>query len=169
MAESSNQREGSGMQNSQTVEASVKHPGTGRLASVLLFHDLENTSPVSVAAGKYILLIASERQVMPLGVKTARAWVDAGASYICAWGRDSAAVEETFDYAAFLPDCGDPLPFTLMTTSHRDKTPVEALWFAFYNARSPDDLKHELNTVVIVVDSEELWTTCTSWVKENNE
>jgi hypothetical protein len=155
------------MQNLQTVEASLKHPGTGRLAAVMQFQDLE--SPVSVAAGKYILVIGSERQVMPLGVKTARAWVDAGASYICAWGRDSAAVEETFDYAAFLPDCGDPLPFTLMTTSHRDKTPVEALWFAFYNARAPDDLKYELNTVVIIVDSEELWATCTAWVKKNNQ
>lgn len=157
------------MQDCRPVEVSLKHPGTGRLATVLRIQNLESASPFSVSAGKFILVIASERQILPLGVNTARAWIDAGASYICAWGPGSADVEETFDYASFLPECGDPLPFTLMTTSHRDKTPDEALWFAFYNARSPDDLKHDLNAVVIVVDSDALWSTCTAWVKENNE
>jgi hypothetical protein len=62
------------------------------------------------------------------------------ASYVCAWGPNSEAVEETFDSASFLPEFGEPLPFSLMTTSHRDETPEEALWFAFYNAPPPDDL-----------------------------
>lgn len=93
---------------------------------------------------------------MSLGTKTARAWVGAGASYICAWGPDSEAVEETFDYASFLPEFGEPLPFTLMTTSHRDETPEEAFWFAFYSATPPDDLDHELTSVVIIVDSDSL-------------
>jgi hypothetical protein len=161
--------EKSGTQDLQAVESSLKHPGTGRSAAVLRVQDFEGTSPVAVAAGKYILVIASMRNTVPLGVKTARAWINAGASYICAWGPDSAAVEETFDYAGFLPECGDPLPFTLMTTSHREKTPEEALWFAFYCATSPDDLRHELKTVVILVDSDALWSACTSWVKENRD
>ena len=126
--------------------------------------DFEGASPVSVAAGKYILVIASERQTVSLGSKTARAWVDAGASYICARGPDSEA-----DYASFLPEFGEPLPFTLMTTSHRDETPEEALWFAFYNATPPDDLDHELTSVVIIVDSDSLEATCIAWVEENNE
>ncbi len=131
--------------------------------------DFESASPVSVASGKYILVIAGERQTVPLGVKRARAWIDAGASYICAWGPDSAEVEESFDYASFLPDFGEPLPFTLMTTSHRDTTPNEALWFAFYNAVPPDDLNDELNSVVIMVDSDSLAAQCEAWVNENNE
>jgi hypothetical protein len=84
-------------------------------------------------------------------------------------GPDSAEVEETFDYASFLPECGEPLPFTLMTTSHRDKTPEKALWFAFYNATPPDDLKHKLNSIVIIVDSDALLTSCTAWARENSE
>jgi hypothetical protein len=151
------------------VETSLRHPGTGRLAAVLQVRDFEGASPVSVAAGKYILVIASERQTVSLGTKTARAWVDAGASYICAWGPDSRAVEETFDYASFLPEFGESLPFTLMTTSHRDETPEEALWFAFYTATPPDDLDHDLTSVVIIVDSDSLEAACIAWVEENNE
>jgi hypothetical protein len=150
------------------VQTSLRHPGTGRRAAVVRI-DFENSSPVSIASGKYVLVIVSERQTVPLGVKRARAWIDAGASYICAWGPDSAEVEEAFDYASFLPQYGAPLPFTLMTTSNRDKTPDEALWFAFYNASPPDDLDSELNSVVIIVDSDSLEATCVAWVKENNE
>src|SRR5450631_2276536 len=95
------------------VQTSLRHSGTGRRAAVVRV-DFEGTSPVSVASGKYVLVIASERQTVPLGMIAARAWIDAGASYICAWGPDSAEVEETFDYASFLPECGDPLSFTLM-------------------------------------------------------
>jgi hypothetical protein len=81
----------------RTVEASLKHPGTGRTAAVLRVPDLEHASPVSVAAGKYVLVIASKRTVVPLSTKVARAWVNAGAAYICAWGPQSKQVEETFD------------------------------------------------------------------------
>lgn len=151
------------------LETSSRHPGTGRLAAVLRVHDFESAFPVSVAAGKYVLVIASERQTVPLSTRAARAWIDAGASYICAWGPDSDAVEETFDYASFLPEFGEPLPFTLMTTSHRNETPEEALRFAFYNATRPDDLDQELNSVVIIVDSESLEATCIAWVEKNNE
>ena len=153
----------------QTLEASLKHRGTGRAAAVLRIPDLKHASPVSVAAGRYILVIASERKVLPLSTKVARAWVDAGASYICAWGPDSEQVEETFDYASFLPECGDPLPFTLMTTLHTDETLEETLWFAFYTASPPDDLDHALNSVVIVVDSESLENECLTWVATNDE
>jgi len=131
--------------------------------------DFESASPISIAAGKYVMVIASEREKVPFDSKAARAWIDAGASYICAWGPDSANVEEAFDYASFLPEVGDPLPFTLMTTSHRDRTPQEALWFAFYNATPPDDLDHELKSVVILVDSDCLEATCTAWINENSE
>lgn len=98
-------------------------------------------------------------------VKVARAWVGAGASYICAWGPQSSAIEEAFDYASFLPELGDPLPFTLMTTSHEKESPEEALRFAFYCGWPPDDLDSELNSVVVVVDSEPLEVRCIAWVQ----
>lgn len=69
----------------------------------------------------------------------------------------------------FLSEYGEPLPFTLMTTSHNEKTPKEALWFAFYNAVLPDDLDDELNAVVIVVDSDSPAAACKAWVTENQE
>ena len=151
------------------VETSLTHSGTGRRAAVVRVHDLASASSVSIAAGKYVLVIATEKQSVPLDEKSARAWIDAGASYICAWGPGSEKVEEAFDYASFLPELGEPLPFTLMTTSHRDETPQEALWFAFYNATHPDDLDQELTSVVMIVDSDSLETTCIEWVKENTE
>lgn len=78
-------------------------------------------------------------------------------------------MEEAFDYASLLPELGEPLPFTLMTTSHEKQPLEDALWFAFYNATPPDDRPHELNTVVVVVDSAALEKECVRWVQENNE
>jgi len=83
-------------------------------------------------------------------------------------GPGSSAVEESFDHASFLPELGEPLPFTLMTTSHEKEPLEEALWFAFYAAHPPDDLPHVLNTVVVVVDSAVLKAQCIKWVKEQN-
>jgi hypothetical protein len=99
--------------------------------------DFESASPISIADSKYVIVIASERERVPCDSKAARKWIDAGSSYICAWGPDSADVEEAFDHASFLPELGDPLPFTLMTTSHRGRTPQEDLRSAFYNATPP--------------------------------
>ncbi len=109
----------------------------------------------------------SEKPTVALGIKTARAWVDAGASYICAWGPGCEEVEESFDYASFLPEYGGELTFILLTTVHKDEPIEEALWFAFNCAKSvePDQ---ELNVVVIVVDSDSLETRCRFWL-ENNE
>jgi hypothetical protein len=41
---------------------------------------------IAIAAGRYVLVIASKKKTVPFGTKTARAWIDAGASYIYAWG-----------------------------------------------------------------------------------
>jgi hypothetical protein len=54
-----------------------KHLGTGQLAAVVRVEDF--ASPVSIDGGKYVLLIASENPTVALDIKTARAWVDAGA------------------------------------------------------------------------------------------
>jgi hypothetical protein len=101
-----------------------------------------------------------------LDIKTARAWVDAGASYICAWGPDSEEVEESFDYASFLPEYGKELELT--TTAHQDEPIEEALWFAFHCAKSVES-DRELNVVVIIVDSESLEAKCHFWLENNND
>ena len=150
-------------------EPRLKHPGTGRLASVLRVGGFGSAEPVSVSGHKYVLVVASERTATECTHEHARAWVEAGASYVCAWGPASDEVEEMFDYASFLPELGEPLPFTLMTTSHRDEPLEDALWFAFYNATPPDDMPHELNTVVVVVDSAVLERECATWVQVNTE
>jgi hypothetical protein len=156
------------MGGSPRVELLLKHPGTGRLAVVLCVQDFSGIAPASIAAGKYVLVIASEKQ-RGVTFKTARAWIDAGASYVCAWGPGADEIEDAFDYAALLPEHGEPLPFTLMTTSHRDETPEAALWFAFYNARAPDDLEHELSSIVVIVDTGSLLEFCIAWVTKNAE
>jgi hypothetical protein len=148
------------------VEVKQKHLGTGRLAAVVRVNDF--ASPVSVDAGNYVLLIAGEKPTVALGIKTARAWVDAGASYICAWGPDCEQVEESFDYASFPPEYGGELGFTLMTTAHLDEPIEDALWFAFHCAKSVDP-EQKLNVVVIVVDSDSLETRCHFWLENNND
>lgn len=150
------------------MEAPLKHPGTGRCARVLRVDRFESAQPVAVAAENYVLLVASERLTSACTEEHVRAWVEAGASYICAWGPASGVIEEAFDYASFLPSLGEPLSFTLMTTSHKDDL-EEALWFAFYCAVPPDDLPGELNTVVVVVDSPALENACRIWVQKNAE
>jgi hypothetical protein len=97
--------------------------------------------------GRYILVVASEKPTVALGIKAARAWVDAGARYICAWGPDSEEVHESFDYAGFLPECGEEVE--LVTTAHKDEPIEEALWFAFNCAKSVDT-EPELNVVLSV-------------------
>jgi len=146
------------------IEATQKHQGTGRSAAVVRVEDF--TSPVSVDAGSYVLVIASEKPTAALGIKTARAWVDAGALYVCAWGPDCEQVEESFDYSSFLPEYGKEL--ALMTTSHKDEPIEEALWFAF-NCAKLQDSEPELKVVVIVVDSEALETRCRFWLENNGE
>lgn len=77
-------------------------------------------------------------------------------------------MEESFDYASFLPEYGGELPFTWMTTAHRDEPIEEALWFAFYCAKD-EDFEPELSVVVIVVDSGALEARCCYWLKNNED
>jgi hypothetical protein len=152
------------MDSLRMVNTTHKHLGTGRLATVIRVDDFE--APVSVDAGNYVLVIASEKPAVAMSIKTARAWVDAGASYICAWGPDCEQVEESFDHASFLPEYGKELE--LMTTAHQDEPIEEALWFAFNCAKSVES-NQELNVVVIVVDSDSLETRSHFWLENNND
>lgn len=154
--------------NLKMLQFDLRHPGTDRRATVQRIQDYGN--PISAVEDKYVLVIAADN-LAALSIKAARAWVDAGASYICAWGRDSSEIEESFDYAAFLPECGAPLPFMLMTTSHTKNTLDESLWFAFYNAHAPDDLDVDNYTspIVVIVDSDSLFQQCSVWITENTE
>ena len=140
------------------------HLPTGRLAAIARVDNFR--SPVSIEAGRYIFVVASEKPTVALGIKAARAWVDAGARYICAWGPYAEEVHESFDYAGFLPEYGGEV--AIVTTAHQDEPIEEALWFAFYCAKSVDS-EPELNVVVIVVDSESLETKCRHWLETNTE
>ena len=151
------------------VKATLKHPGTGRLAAVVRVRDVWSSGPISFGSERYVLVVASAREAQMSSVEVARAWVEAGACYVCAWGPGASEVEETFDYAAFLPELGEPLPFTLMTTSHESEAFEEALWFAFYNGRAPDDSEDGAGPVVVVVDSEDLEARAIAWVQGNTK
>jgi hypothetical protein len=158
-----------GLNPMEPVTATLTHPGTGRRAALVQVRDFAAASPLRLDAGPYLLVIATEKQTVGLTEKSARAWIDAGASYVCAWGPDSPAIEEAFDYASFLPELGEPIPFTLMTTSHKSETLEDALWFAFYNATRSDEHDRKLGTVVVLVDSDILEASCGAWITENTE
>lgn len=157
------------MKNTHIVETTLMHPGSGRDAAVLRVDEFWRASPVATSGGKYVLVVACEGTDGVSSDATARAWIDAGASYLCAWGPRSEVVEDAFDHASFLPQLGEPLAFTLLTTSHRDEGVDDALWFAFYNAVPPDNLDHDLKTIIVVVDSVALEKRCTEWIRENVE
>jgi hypothetical protein len=53
------------------------HLPTGRSAAIVRVDNFQ--SPASIEAGRYILVVASEKPTLALGIKTARARVDAGA------------------------------------------------------------------------------------------
>ena len=146
----------------------VTHAPTGR--SALLVQSTDILAAVNDAASndKFVLVALSDGGLRGLTSKQARACVELGASYICAWGHDCEDLEETFDYAAFLPELGPELPFTLMTTAHRDQTLEEALDFAFRWAKPPDDFPFPLNRLVLVADSNELLNRCTTWITSEN-
>jgi hypothetical protein len=151
------------------IETPLRHPGTGRAATVVCAARFWEQPPVSVAAGYYVLVVVSLRVAQLSSVETARSWVNAGACYVCAWGPNSPEIEETFDHSAFLPELGEPLPFTLMTTCHTAEPLEEALWFAFYNSKAPNEPEDGVCPVVVVADSEALAATCATWIKESRE
>jgi hypothetical protein len=147
----------------------LRHAASGRNALIVMRHDWLDGSTVEVRGKRYILLAAHQRSRPAISAATARRWIDAGAAYICCWGSTSDDAEEAFDRASFLEELGVPLPFTLMTTSHGHEPLEEALWFAFYNAKTPGGLTDPLDIIVIVVDKPALALRCESWVRNNHE
>jgi hypothetical protein len=157
------------MQSSRLIKTSLTHPGTNRRAAVVHLQDLSREALAFVDSKKYVLVVANEFRGQDLTVQAARAWVEAGASYICAWGPEAEGIEEAFDYATFLPELGEPLSFILMTTSHSGETLENALWFAFYNGKLPEEPEGGGCPVVVVVDSRILQSKCIAWVRGNAE
>jgi hypothetical protein len=145
------------------------HTGSGRPAHLVRAESLTKAEPVGLKGQKYVLVTVSERADAIMSVEQARRWLEAGAAYVCSWGPGSSAMEESFDYASFLPKLGVPFPYTVMTTSHPKETMEEALWFAFWNARPPDDQPDPISSVMVLLDSASLETRCTEWIKTNRE
>ena len=147
----------------------LTHTPSGR--AVLLVQSTDIVAAVGGAASddKFVLVALSDGQLRGLTTKQARTCIEQGASYICAWGNDCEDLEETFDYAAFLPELGGELPFTLMTTAHKDDTLEEALDFVFRWAQPPDDFPFPLNRVVIVADTNGLLERCARWISSGGK
>ena len=145
------------------------HGGTHLPAVVTRAATLDTANPIDQNGGKYVLLVASEEKTPNLSVARARKWIEAGAAFVCTWGPSCQDLEELFDYAAFSPELGEPIPFTVMTTSHQNENLDEALWFAFYTAFAPEDLPSPLSSVVVLVDSVSLEARCTKWIETNHE
>ena len=147
----------------------LKHPGTGRPCVILKPASLSDATPYAAGSGKYVLFLASATPAASMSIEQARRWIDAGAAYVCAWGPESQSVEVAFDYAAFLPEVGEPLAYTLMTTSHASEGLNEALWFVFWNSSPPEDLPADLSLVVVQTDSSALAAQAKTWVEGNHE
>ena len=56
-----------------------------------------------------------------------------------------------------------------MTTTHEHEPLNEALWFAFYTAQPPKNLKAELCRVVVLAESAALGKDCEAWASDNEE
>jgi hypothetical protein len=147
----------------------LTHTPSGRSALLVQSTDIATAVGGAASDDKFVLVALSNGQLRGLTTKQARTCIEQGASYICTWGNDSEDLEETFDYAAFLPEVGGELPFTLMTTAHRDNTLEEALDFSFRWAQPPEDFPFPLNRVVIVADSSGLLERCAQWISSEGK
>jgi hypothetical protein len=147
----------------------VLHIPTGRTIDVVLVDRLTDPGLTAESPdGDFILFIASDDRFPGVSHVEARSLIDRGAKYICAWGPYSDDLEESFDYAGFLTECGPELSFTLMTTSHKHDSLDDALYFALYTAGPPDDLDSPLDHVVVAAATEELRSSCLEWVAQEN-
>lgn len=146
----------------------VTHTPSGRPAILVQSTSLVAAVHSAASNDKFVLVALNDGGLAGLSTKEARDCIEQGASYICAWGSNCEDLEETFDYAAFLPELGPELPFTLMTTAHRSQPLEEALEFAFKWAQPPNDLPFPLNRVVLVADTSELLKRCTQWIASEN-
>jgi hypothetical protein len=151
------------------TSAILTHPGSGRPARILRAVALATAEPVGLKGQKYVLVTASERDDAIMSVQQARRWLETGAAYVCSWGPGSRAMEDSFDYASFLPALGVPFSYTVMTTSHTDTAVEKALWFAFWNAGPPDDQPDPISPIMVLLDSASLEARCAEWVKTNRE
>jgi len=149
----------------------VVHNPTGRKVEVLLVQQIpERVVALESGEPEFVLLICNGGALKNPSVKQARSLIESGASYICAWGADCEVIEETFDHAAFLPELGPQLPFTLMTTSLANQPYEEAFHFALNWARPPDDLHAKLDRVVVLTDDLAIRERCIAWLNaENNQ
>ncbi len=145
-----------------------RHQGTGRSCS-LIEGSVATLDPPVVAGERYVLVTATASSRACLTVAQARRWIEAGASYVCSWGVDAVDAENTFDHASFLPEVGESLRWTLMTTAHVRETLEETLWFACYCAAAPDDLNTRLDRVIVVAATPAISKACEQWVLTNVE
>ncbi len=152
-----------------TSSTLLTHVGSGRRAEINRTESLATAEPAKRSQEKYVLFTASERNDAVMSVAQARRWLEAGAAYVCSWGLQASATEESFDYASFLPELGEPVPFTVMTTSHEHESLEEALWFAFWNAGPPGDDLDPTSPVLLVLDSSQLAARCAEWIKTNRQ
>ena len=146
----------------------VIHAPSGRAALLVQSTDIVAAVSGAASGDKFVLVTLSAGQLRGLTTKQARTCIEHGASYIYAWGRDCDDIEETFDYAAFLPELGPELPFHLMTASDSDQPLEEALEFVFRWARPPDDFPFPLNRIVLVADTAALLDRCSEWIATEN-
>jgi hypothetical protein len=152
-----------------TSTCRLLHRGTGRTAFVVRAEAFLKSTPISFDGDKYILFTASRAAVVSVSPETARLWIDLGTSCVCSWGPASSHLDDTFDWASFLPELGAPLPFVLMTTWHDQESLEDALRFAFYSAVAPNGPLAEFASVVVLVDSVDLQMECEQWVRTNTE
>jgi hypothetical protein len=145
------------------------HTGSGRPWRVLLPGPLGSAVPFKESGRRYVLVIAQQGPVGAISVEIARQWLNAGASYVCAWGPQAEDIEESFDYAAFLPELGPPLPFTLMTSNHAGQPLAEALRFALWDSAPPEDLDADLSLVVVQADSPAVAMQARAWLQSESQ
>lgn len=104
-------------------------------------------------AGHFALLLQSSAGTEPLSRSVARAWIESGAAFILCTGPAAEELEQTFDDATFRPELGPELPYTVMTTAHRDEPLESVLHFAFDQAEVAEDAPGDLQAVILITTS----------------
>lgn len=86
--------------------------------------------------------------------RIARALIDRGMVYLCAWGGDCSRVHDMFDRER---DPNEQEGRTVMTTWHDDEPIDEALWYFANNAHPDDEFEADCSDWVAISVRNEDW------------
>lgn len=82
----------------------------------------------------------------------AKKLINRGLVYICTWGPGCEKAQDAIDLANVMWEKEQGKEFLVMSTSHKDESIDEALWFAIFLAIVGDEFWNECSTIAVTIE-----------------